>query len=415
MDRQKFGYHQKALSMTTKPNTTETSPIETRLKNTAAAFAYKSDGELRKAAWLFGQMKRKWLVDMGSKLTLWTIRIPFVQWMVKNTVFDHFCGGTTLSNAAQKINKLGDFKVDTILDYGAEGKETDEDFNLTTEENLRAITFAANNPHISVVSTKVTGMARFSLLEAIQEGKVLSQEDQLAYQNVIERLDTICSLAHQHNIAIYIDAEESWIQSAIDQLVILMMQRYNKEKAIVFNTFQMYRHDRLQFLKDTYQQAQRDGYVLGAKLVRGAYMDKERERAAQMGYPSPINPDKAATDQSFNAAVRFCLEHYQTMAVANASHNEYSNALQAQLMEENNIPRNHPNISFCQLYGMSDHITFNLAQDGFNVAKYMPYGPVRDVIPYLIRRAQENTSVTGEVGRELDLISAEVKRRHLTA
>lgn len=401
--------------MTNQPKATNSGTAVARLKNTAAAFAYKSDQELKKAAWLFRQMKRKWLVDLGSRITLWTIGLPFVQWMVKNTVFEHFCGGTTLLNSEEKINKLGAFEVATILDYGAEGKEAEEDFNFTMNENLRAIEFAANNPHISVVSTKVTGMARFGLLEAIQKGTALSKEDRVAYRNVLKRLDAICHLAYKKNIAVYIDAEESWIQSTIDHLVILMMRRYNKEKAVVFNTFQMYRHDRLQFLIDTYHQAMRDGYILGAKLVRGAYMEKERERAASLGYPSPINPDKAATDQAFNAAVRFCLEHYDTMAVANASHNEYSNSLQAQLMEEKNIPSNHPNISFCQLYGMSDHITFNLAQDGFNVAKYMPYGPVKDVVPYLIRRAQENTSVTGEVGRELDLIRAEVRRRQLSS
>lgn len=401
--------------MTSKPNQAEQASVSTRLRDTSTAFAYKSDAELRKAAWLFAQMKRKWLVDIGSILTLWTIRLPLVQWIVKNTVFDHFCAGTTLLNSEPRIKKLGEFEVGTILDYGAEGKEEESDFNFTMNENMRAIEFAANNSHIKVVSTKITGMASFGLLESIQKGTKLSKEDRMAYRNVLKRLDAICHLAEKKGITVYIDAEETWIQSTIDHLVILMMRRYNKQKPVVFNTFQMYRSDRLQFLIDSYQQSMRDGYILGAKLVRGAYMEKERSRAAEKGYPSPIHPTKEATDDAYNAAVRFCLDHYDTMAVANASHNDYSNALQAQLMEEKNIPKNHPNITFCQLYGMSDHITFNLAADGFNTAKYTPYGPVKDVVPYLIRRAQENTSVTGEVGRELDQISAELKRRKLSA
>lgn len=397
----------------TKPRTTEAASISARLKDTATAFAYKTDGELRKASLLFGQMKRKWLVDIGSTLTLWTIKLPFVQWIVKKTVFDHFCAGTTLLNSEPKINRLGDFGVNTILDYGAEGKEREEDFNFTMNENMRAIEFASSNAHISVISTKVSGMASFALLESIQKGIPLDQNGRRAYRNVLKRLDAICHLAHKKGMVVFIDAEETWIQDTIDHLVILMMRRYNKEKAVVFNTFQMYRSDRLQFLIDSYHQAMQDGYVLGAKLVRGAYMEKERARAAEMGYPSPIHPSKEATDDAYNAAVRFCVDHYETMAVANASHNDYSNALQAQLMEEKNIPKNHPNLSFCQLFGMSDHITFNLAKDGFNTAKYTPYGPVKDVVPYLIRRAQENTSVTGEVGRELDLIQSELQRRKI--
>jgi proline dehydrogenase len=302
----------------------------------------------------------------------------------------------------------------TILDYGAEAKETEQDFNHTMTENIRAIDFASQGEHkVPVISTKVTGLARFALLEKMQSAATLSKEEQNEYRNALKRLDTICFHAAQKGVAVFIDAEESWIQDSLDHLVWLMMKRYNKEQVVVFNTYQLYRKDRLQFLMESADRARESGFMLGAKLVRGAYMEKERKRSEEMGYPNPINPDKQTTDDHYNTALRFCADHLDEMAVCNASHNAQSNLLLAEIMEQKGIPRDHPNTMFSQLYGMSDNLTFNLAKGGYRVAKYVPYGQVHDVIPYLIRRAQENSSVTGDAGRELSLILTELERRNL--
>jgi proline dehydrogenase len=301
--------------------------------------------------------------------------------------------------------------VDTILDYGAEAKERETDFNYTMNENLRAIDFASRNPSIRVISTKITGLARFGLLERIQTAETLTRSELAEYRNVLKRIDAICYHAAQKGVSIFIDAEESWIQDSIDHLVWLMMSRYNKSTVVVYNTFQLYRKDRLKFLIYSADEARKEGFVLGAKLVRGAYMEKERERAAVMGYESPINENKSITDDFYNTALRFCLDNYLQIGLCNASHNAESAALQVELMQKKGIPPRHPHCMFSQLYGMSDNVTYNLAKGGFYVAKYVPYGQVEDVIPYLIRRAQENTSVTGDAGREYALILKELKRR----
>ena len=316
-----------------------------------------------------------------------------------------------VSIAQENIDRLAAFHTLTILDYGVEAKESEIDFNLTMNENIRAIDFASRSKSIPVVSTKVTGVARFGLLERIQSGNELTRSELAEYRNVLKRIDAICYHAANKGVSVFIDAEESWIQDSIDHLVWLMMKRYNKQRVVVYNTFQMYRKDRLQFLLESYDRAQSAGFLLGAKLVRGAYMEKERARAAEMGYEDPINPDKNTTDDHYNTGIRFCIDHLDTLALCNASHNAESAMLQVELMDKKGIPHDHPNCLFSQLYGMSDIVTFNLANAGFRVAKYVPYGQVTDVIPYLIRRAQENTTVTGDVGRELALIMQEMKRR----
>lgn len=381
--------------------------------NTEIAFSHLTDRELKKTAWLFNMMSKPWLVKYGSQLALWAVenRLPFAESIVKNTVFEHFCGGTTLLDSQNNIDLLAKFNVLTILDYGAEGKETELDFNHTMNENIRAIDYASRSPHIPVVSTKVTGFARFQLLEKVQHRPTLTRDELNEYRNVLKRLDAVCYHAANKGVSVFIDAEESWIQDTIDHLVWLMMKRYNKQRVVVYNTFQMYRKDRLQFLIESYDRAQKAGFMLGAKLVRGAYMEKEGFYAAQYGYENPINPDKNATDDHYNTALRFCLDHLDTMAFCNASHNAQSAMLQVEIMDKKGIPHNHPHTMCSQLLGMSDNLTFNLGDAGFRVSKYVPYGQVRDVIPYLIRRAQENSSVTGDVGRELALILTEVKRR----
>ena len=383
--------------------------------NTEIAFSHLSDKELKKVAWLFGLMNKHWLVGIGSKLGIAAIRLhlPFVESIVKNTIYEQFCGGTTLLECLPNINRLAASNTLTILDYGAEGKTTEEDFNLTMNEIIRAIEFAAQNKTMPVVTTKITGMARNELLEIMGKGIALTEKQRQEYQNVLKRLDAICHVARDRKVGVFFDAEESWYQDAIDYLVNSMMSRYNQEKVVVYNTFQMYRSDRLKYLRESYEVAKRTGYKLGAKLVRGAYLEKERDRAADQSYPSPILPDKPAVDAAFNEGIRFCVEHYQDIASCNASHNQESAMLQAELIAKHKIPKDHPHLNFCQLYGMSDNLTFNLAAAGYNVAKYMPYGPVRDVVPYLIRRAQENTSVTGDMARENALVHKEMKRRGL--
>ena len=389
------------------------SSLNLDFSNTEIAFAHKTNDELRKAAWLFGLMNKHWLVGIGSTLGLAAIRmrLPFVESIVKATIFEQFCGGATLLESQKVIDQLERHKTYTILDYGAEAKTREEDFNHTMKETIRAIEFAKRSDAVPVVSTKITGMARFGLLESLQEGVPLTRETRIEYKSVLKRLDAICHVAATNGVGVFFDAEESWIQDSIDHLVTVMMRRYNRDKVVVYNTFQLYRHDRLQFLFDSYNLAKRGGYMLGAKLVRGAYMEKERERAEEMGYTDPIQPNKAATDDAFNTAIRFCVDHYEEIASCNAAHNAESALLQAQLIVDKGIERRHPHLNFSQLYGMSDNLTFNLAEAGFNVAKYVPYGAVREVVPYLIRRAQENSSVTGDMTREYGLVLAEMKRR----
>jgi proline dehydrogenase len=383
--------------------------------NTRVAFAHKSDRELRKMAWLFGLMNKHWLVGIGSKLGIAAIRmhLPFVESVVKHTIFEQFCGGTSLEESRPTIRKLFDSRVQTILDFGAEGKETEADFEQTKSENIRAIEFGAGHDSVPVVSTKVTGLARFGLLEELKGQEPENEKLRAEWQTVVDRLDEICAAAAKTDVTVYIDAEETWIQDSIDALANEMMARYNRERAVVFNTFQLYCTDRLEYLKTSYAQARRGGYLLGAKLVRGAYLEKERERAEEMGYPSPVHETKEATDADYNAAVQFCVENYEHIAFCNASHNADSNLLQAELIAEKGIDRKHPHLYFCQLYGMSDNLSFNLAKEGYNVSKYVPYGPVKDVVPYLIRRAQENSSVTGDMSREYQLVWKEMKRRGL--
>lgn len=384
--------------------------------NTENAFAHLSDKDLKKSAWLFSMMNRAWLVKIGSKVGLWAVEnnLPLAETIVRETIFNQFCGGTTLLDSQPSIDRLAQFNTLTILDYGAEAKENELDFNHTMNENIRAIDFASRSSSIPVVSSKITGLARFGLLESIQQKQTLSRDELVEYRNVLKRLDAICYHAANKHISVFFDAEESWIQDAIDHLVWLMMKRYNTERVVVYNTFQMYRKDRLHFLTESYDRARRDGFLLGAKLVRGAYMEKEGARAQEMGYPNPINPDKQSTDDHYNTALRFCLDHLDTLAVCNASHNAESNMLMVELMQKKGIPANHPNTMFSQLYGMSDNLTFNLAKAGFRVSKYVPYGQVSEVIPYLIRRAQENTSVTGDAGREYALVMQEMQRRKLS-
>lgn len=381
--------------------------------DTQTAFSHLSDRELRKTSWLFWLMNNPRLVEWGSPLALWAVKwnIPVARWLMHQTVFSQFVGGSSLLNAMPAIDRLASRGTLTILDYGAEGKETEEDLNRTLRETLRAIEFAAGNAYVPVVSTKVSGLASNALLEKVQRQESLTSEEEENFRNVVKRVESISFTAFEKGVSVFFDAEETWIQEPIDQMVNQMMRKYNKERVVVYNTYQMYRSDRLKYLMRTAADAESEGWMLGAKIVRGAYMEKERERAAAKGYPSPIHADKKSTDESYNKAVRFLVDNHERIASCNASHNVESNLLMARMIDEKGITRNHPHLNFSQLYGMSDNITFNLANAGYNVAKYVPYGRVEEVIPYLIRRAEENTSVTGEMSRELSLIERELQRR----
>jgi proline dehydrogenase len=396
--------------------------------NTEFAFEYKSDQQLKKARFLFSSMGKPWLVKLGTRLTPLAIKAGLpVNGIIRKTIFAQFVGGETLEETARVAKRLGEYNVKVILDYGVEGKEGEKNFDQARDEFIRVINYAATQPNIPFMSVKVTGFARFALLEKLDammnknEGTLMKRylkalnelpaEEKEEWHRVRHRMMQVCETAAEKKIGVLIDAEETWIQDPVDALTILMMDTFNKERAVVYNTTQHYRTDRLSFLKDSYTAAAQRKFILGAKLVRGAYMEKERKRAMEMGYPSPIQPDKESCDKDFNAGIQFCIEHIDRIALIVASHNEYSNLYTTQLLEQKTLPLNHPHVHFSQLYGMSDNITFNLAHAGCSVSKYLPFGPIKDVIPYLMRRAQENTSVKGQTGRELALIKKELQRR----
>lgn len=381
--------------------------------NTEIAFSYKSDEELKQIRQLFRLMNNNKLVKMGSWITpiALKLRLPFVKSIVKSTVFKQFVGGENLLDTQKTIDLLFKYDTLTVLDYGAESKTTEKELDGVMEENIKAIELAASNSSVPVISTKLTGLAPNSLLKKMQTSEPLTEGEEHQKNKLINRLDAICKRAYDLKVGVMVDAEESWMQVTIDNLVNEMMAAYNKREVIVYNTYQLYRNDKLEYLKESYDAARAGNYLLGAKLVRGAYMEKERNYAREKGLPSCIHIDKAATDHDYNAAVEFCVKNFETMGSVCASHNAQSNLLQARLIEDMNIDKKHPHLNFCQLLGMSDNITFNLAAAGFNVAKYVPYGPVNEVIPYLIRRAEENSSITGDVSRELKLIQAEIERR----
>lgn len=385
-------------------------------QDTEIAFSSKSDKELKDMNRLFTMMSKSFLVNVGSSLGLLAIRmrLPFVKEIVRKTMFGQFCGGENLLDCQETIDKLYREDTFTILDYGAEGKDSDAELDAVKEEILRSIDMAASNTSVPVVVAKCSGLSNSVLLEELQNGvSSLNETNKHLYEQFYVRMDEICEKAAEMGVAIYIDAEESWIQKGIDAIVYEMMEKYNREKAIVHNTYQLYRKGKYEQLVEDHKMAREKDYFLGAKLVRGAYMDKERRRAAEMGYPSPIHDTKQDTDNAFDSGVAYCVEHYKTISSCCASHNIDSNRLQVDLIGKKEVDIDHPHLNFSQLYGMSDFITFNLADAGYNVAKYVPYGAIEEVVPYLIRRAQENTSITGEVGRELRLVKKEMKRRGL--
>lgn len=382
--------------------------------NTEIAFRNKSNGELNQAYWLFKIISSNFLTNVGPPITNFLLNIGFpIKGAIKATIFKQFCGGETIADCEHTIEQLHLGKVGTILDYSVEGEDEEEVFDFTCEEIIRTINRADGDPRVPITVFKVTGIGRFALLEKLDAKQELTPTETEEFARVKARCLKICQAAFDKQVPVMIDAEETWIQNTIDELALEMMTKFNKEKLVVYNTYQMYRHDKLADLKADYLIAKETGFILGVKMVRGAYMEKERKRAVEMGYLSPIQPDKAATDKDYDESLRFCIQHIDQIAIVCGTHNEESSRLLTELIDENNIPHNHPHIYFAQLLGMSDNLSFNLSDAGYNVAKYVPYGPIKAVMPYLFRRAQENTSVAGQTGRELGLISKEKARRRL--
>ncbi|WP_281239730.1 proline dehydrogenase family protein [Flavobacterium praedii] len=380
--------------------------------NTQIAFALKSDTELDRAYFLFKLINNQPLVRIGTAVTNFAIKANLpVESLIRATVFDHFCGGVTEDDCLSVVDKMYTKGVSSVLDYSVEGKEEENQFDAALEMTLKTIEFAKERKAIPFAVFKPTGLGRLDLYEKIGEKQILTSEEQAEWDRVVDRFDLVCSEAHKKNVALLIDAEESWMQDAADDLVTEMMRKYNKEKVIVFNTLQMYRWDRMDFLKNLHTKAKAEGFYIGMKLVRGAYMEKENLRAQEKGYPTPICATKEATDLNYDAAVLYMAENLDMMSIFAGTHNEESTYKLMELMKAKGIATNEDRIWFGQLYGMSDNISYNLAANGYNISKYLPFGPVKDVMPYLIRRAEENTSVAGQTSRELSMIKAERNRR----
>lgn len=381
-------------------------------EDTSIAFSSKDDKELKKMYLLFASMNNNILANLGTNFMKTAIKLNLpVKQLIKKSIFRHFCGGETIEDSQSTIEELAKFNIGTILDYSVEGEKTEEGFEKTAAEIINTINKAKTTASIPFTVFKVSGLASAGLLEKIQKKIELQPSEVLAFEKAKERVEKICRTAHEYKVRIFIDGEESWIQDVIDELAYKMMEKYNLKTAIVFNTYQMYRKDMMGKLKNAFHYAVAGNYFLGVKLVRGAYMEKERERAEEEGYEDPIQGAKDATDQDYDKALKFCIDNKQRIHLCSGSHNEYSNYYLTILMEKHGMRNNDERVWFAQLYGMSDNISYNLANAGYNVAKYVPYGPVEAVMPYLFRRAEENTSISGQSSREFRLIKNEIKRR----
>lgn len=384
------------------------------LNDTATAFADKSNSQLKEKYRMFRLLNSPFLNSIGTGIAKFALSIGLpVEGLIKSTIFEQFCGGETIEECEGTVDTLGESKIGAILDYSVEGKTSEGDFDHVKDEIIRTIERGKDDPNIPFSVFKVTGIAPLGTLERLSAKKKLDAKSQAKCERIHKRVNEICEYAYNVGQPIFIDAEDSWIQDAIDRLAVDMMEKYNLERPMVFNTLQMYRIDRLQYLKDARRHAKANGYILAVKLVRGAYMEKERERAAEMGYPSPIHETKAATDADYNAAIEYCLKHIDEVAFVAGTHNEESTQLLAARMEELGIPNDHPHVFFSQLYGMGDNLSYVLAKNDYRVSKYVPYGPIADAVPYLIRRAEENSSAAGQVSRELQMIAKELKRRKI--
>lgn len=388
--------------------------MSTRFNDTQTAFALKDNFELGRAYWLFRFIGNNSLISMGTALTNFSLKLHLpVEWLIRQTVFNQFCGGVSENDCKPVIKKMFSKGVSSVLDYSVEGKEDEASFEATFKKTMEIIDFVHQNQNegTPIAVFKPTGFGKLSIYQKVSEKQPLTEEEQKAWERIVYRFDQACAKAAAYKLPIMIDAEESWMQNAADDLAEEMMRKYNREMPIVYNTLQMYRHDRMAYLKQLHQRAENQGFYIGLKIVRGAYMEKENARANEKGYTSPICHSKKATDDNYNEAIKYIIENIEKFALFAGTHNEESSELVMDLMDKKGLKHNDKRIWLGQLYGMSDHISFNAANLGYNVAKYLPFGPVREVMPYLIRRAQENTSVAGQMGRELTLLKSEYQRR----
>ena len=386
-----------------------------QFESTEIAFAYKNDRQLRLAYWLFRLMSRPSWADFFARVgsIVLSLRLPLSQWIIKQTIYRQFIGGESLEDCEPVIETLKKFECQVVLDYAVEGMQEESALDEARDQFIQTIHFAANHPSVPVVTIKITAIAPYQILEAWTRPELRGTDFDEKWDRAQTRLTEICDEATHYGVKVFIDAEESWIQDAIDFLADSRMKAYNRDEVYIYHTFQMYRHDRLAFLKKSHSNALAEGYILGAKLVRGAYMEKERKRAKELGYPSPISDNKQIVDRDYNEGLLFCAGHYENIALCAATHNLISSKLLADYITTLPVRNDHPHLNFCQLYGMGDDITFNLAKYGFNVAKYLPYGPVKEAFPYLVRRAEENRAMSNEFNREYQLIRQEViRRRH---
>ncbi len=384
--------------------------------DTSIAFSYKSDQELKKSYLLFSSINNPVLSKLGANIVKFALKVKIpIKGIIRNTVFWQFCGGESIDQCDATIDKLANYNIKTILDFAAEGDSDESDFDTVTKEILKTVKKAASTSNIHFCVFKPTGIASKELLEKIQLKEKLNEQEEQQFEVARNRFDTIAKACFDHDIQLYVDSEYSFYQDPIDELVYDLMEKYNNKKAVVFNTYQMYRNGMLEKLQKADERGRKNGYHVGAKLVRGAYMEKERERADEHGYDDPIMADKESTDKQYDDALKFCIKNIDNMELCSGSHNENSNSLLAEQIQNNNLEKDDPRIYFAQLFGMSDHISFSLAHEGYNVVKYVPYGPIETVMPYLLRRAEENTSIAGQSSRELELITKELKRRRAKA
>ena len=380
--------------------------------DTAVAFQSKSDRDLKRTHFVFSTMKKPWMVKAGTFFTTLALRLQFpVKGIIKRTIFSQFCGGESIKDCQATISQLGAFNVKTILDYSVEGQEEERSFDAAMEEALRVADFARDNPNIPFCVLKLTGLGSKTLMKKVQDGEDLTFDESAAVTRMKERVMTVAKRAAENGLKFMLDAEESWIQNTIDEVSYELMLQLNRKQPVVYTTYQFYRHEALHKMKSAYERITADGAHFAAKLVRGAYMETERDRARELGYTDPIQPDKQATDRDFNLAQEFIIDHIDRFAMCAGTHNEHSSALLVRLMKEKGLAKNDPRVYFAQLLGMSDNISYKLADEGYNVAKYVPYGPVAKVLPYLFRRAEENTSIAGQSSREFSLVTRELLRR----
>jgi len=382
------------------------------LNDTETAFSYRSNEELQFSYFIFRMFKNSSLVSFFSSMGLLALKLRLpIDWIIKKTIFRQFCGGTSINDCESTIQKLGEANVGSILDYSVEAAQKETDFDNTRDELIKILKMSKGNSYIPFGCLKMTGMARHDILEKVSAGKELKPNEKELYLKALKRLETVCKTAYDSDTRLFIDAEETWIQVAIDKMAEAMMIKFNKEKPIVYTTLQMYRYDRIDYLNQLINQAKSQGWKLGVKFVRGAYLEKENLRAKEKGYPTPMQADKKSTDRDYNLALKISVENLDIISICAGSHNDKSCLYLTELMKSNKIAKDFKGIYFSQLYGMSDNISFVLGAEGYNVTKYLPYGPVRFTTPYLIRRAQENTSVAGQTGKELNIITQEIKRR----